>query len=72
MSFKPMIQTADNSDYYPNSTAFATREEAERAAKDIYTRWWSATDWRVDESDQPVNYTVVNGVSMPVSATEVV
>lgn len=72
MSFKPMIQTADNSDYYPNSTAFATREEAERAAKDIYTRWWSATDWRVDESDQPVNWAFIDGVMTPVAATEVV
>ena len=72
MSFKPMIQTADCQDYFPNNTAFATREEAERAAKDIYDRWWSSTDWRVDESDQPVNYAFIDGVMTPVSATEVV
>lgn len=72
MSFKPMIQTANDFKYYPNNTAFATREEAEIAAKGIYSRWMLAVDWRVDESDEPVNYTVVNGVSMPVSATEVV
>ncbi len=72
MSFKPMIQTADCQDYFPNSTAFATREEAEIAAKDIYARWMLATDWRVDESDEPVNYSIVDGVMIPVSLTEAV
>ena len=56
MSFKPMIKTINDPKFYPNNLAFATREEAEVSAKDTYGRWWNATEWRVDESDQPVNY----------------
>lgn len=72
MSFKPMIQTANDPKYYPNNTAFATREEAEIAAKGLYSRWMLAVDWRIDESEEPVNWTIVNGVMTPVAATEVV
>lgn len=72
MSFKPMIQTANGTKYYANSTAFATREEAEASAKDIFNRWMLATDWRVDESDEPVNWAIIDGVLTPVAATEVI
>lgn len=58
MSFKPMIKTINDPKFYPNNLAFATREEAEVSAKDTYGRWLSATEWRVDESDQPVNYRI--------------
>lgn len=72
MSFKPMVQTANDPEYYPNNMAFSTREEAELAAKSIFNRWMLATDWRVDESDEPVNYSIVDGVMIPVSLTEAV
>ena len=58
MSFKPMIKTINDPKFYPNNLAFATREEAEVSAKDTYGRWALATEWRVDESDQPVNYRI--------------
>lgn len=57
MSWKPEIQTSSDDKFYPNNLAFATKEEAEISAKDTYARWMLATDWRVVESDQPVNYT---------------
>ena len=58
MSFKPMIKTINDPNFYPNNLAFATREEAEVSAKDTYGRWALAAEWRVDESDQPVNYRI--------------
>ena len=58
MSFKPIIKTIGDSKFYPNGLCFATREEAEFSAKDIYSRWMMATEWGVEESDDPVNYRI--------------
>lgn len=56
MSYKPEVQTNKDPKFYANNLAFATREEAERSAKDLMARWFLVNDWRVVESDQPVNY----------------
>ena len=45
-----------------DALAFATREEAEASARDLMGRWMLVTDWRVIESDEPVNYTLKDGV----------
>lgn len=58
MSFKPEISTDGGKTYSQNNLAFATREEAELSAKDVFHRWMLATDWRVTESDQPVNWRI--------------
>ena len=58
MGFKPMIKTMEDSKFYGNGLCFATREEAEFSAKDIYSRWLMATEWAVEESDDPVNYRI--------------
>lgn len=70
MSFKPMIKTINDPKFYENALRFATREEAEVSAKDTYGRWLSATEWRVDESDQPVNYRI-DMETMVMTAVEV-
>lgn len=62
MSFKPEVSTDGGKSFHQNNLAFATREEAEISAKDIMSRWMLVTDWRVAESDQPVNYTLNDGV----------
>ena len=56
MSFKPSVSTDGGATFNENNLAFATREEAEASAKDLMSRWMLVTDWRVIESDQPVNY----------------
>jgi hypothetical protein len=38
-----------------NGIRFATREEAEASARDLYGRWTLVLDHRADESDDPVN-----------------
>ena len=53
MSFKPEV-FVDNG-WYGNALAFATKEEAEMSAKDLYGRWLLCKDWRAVESDEPVN-----------------
>ena len=61
MSFKPEVSTDSSGKFYDNNLAFATREEAEISAKDLAGRWVLVRDWRVVESDQPVNYRIVDG-----------
>lgn len=56
MSFKPEVSTDGGRTFHQNNLAFATREEAEASAKDLFGRWMLVTDWRAVESDQPVNY----------------
>jgi hypothetical protein len=67
MSFKPMIQTVGDHKFYSNNLAFATYEEAEVAAQKTFNSWILAVAWRVDESDQPVNWQIKDGVMEPVS-----
>ena len=61
MSFKPEVSTDGGRTFHQNALAFATREEAETSARDLMSRWMLVTDWRVVESDQPVNYTLKGG-----------
>lgn len=47
---------ADNSGQWAgNGLRFATRETAEAYARDLMWRWTSVRQWRVVESDEPVN-----------------
>ena len=63
MSFKPSVSTdGGGATFNENNLAFATREEAEASARDLMWRWMLVTDWRVVESDEPVNYTLKDGV----------
>lgn len=56
MSYKPEVRVGTDTKWYDNSLAFATREEAEYSARDLMNRWLLVVDWRVVESEQPVNY----------------
>lgn len=56
MSYKPEVRFGTDTKWYDNSLAFATREEAEYSARDLMNRWLLVVDWRVVESEQPVNY----------------
>lgn len=62
MSFKPSVSTDGGATFNENNLAFATREEAEASARDLTARWMLVTDWRAIESDEPVNYALVDGV----------
>jgi len=53
MSFRPMVSTGG--EFAGNALRFATREEAEASARDLYSRWTLCVGHRADESDDPVN-----------------
>ena len=59
MSFKPEVEVEGK--FSQNNLAFATREEAEKSASDLFSRWFLCTGHRATESDQPVNYKLVDG-----------
>lgn len=58
MSWKPEIQTINDDKWYANGLCFATKEEAEYSAKDVYSRWMLAVAWRAVECNDPVNYMI--------------
>lgn len=61
-SWKPQVQTGSDPKFYGNALAFATREEAEANAKDLFNRWMLCTGYRAIESDEPVSHSYRNGV----------
>ena len=69
MSYRPMVYV--QGEWAGNGLRFATREEAETSAYLLAQRWTLVDDWRADESDDPVNYALVDGRPVPV-AKEVV
>jgi hypothetical protein len=56
MSFKPAFKVFGEEPFYTNGQAFATREEAEKSAKNRYHAWMQAEKWDVVESDEPVTF----------------
>ena len=56
MNYKPEVEV--DGKFYPNAVVFATKEEAEASAKDLFNRWLLTTDHRAVESDEPVNYAI--------------
>ena len=46
--FKAEIQVVNDSKWY-NTLEFKFKSEAEDYAKDLFSRWTQATDWRVVE-----------------------
>ena len=65
-SYKPEISTDGGKTYGQNGQAFATEAEARAMAADIFSRWMLATDYRVTESDEPVNYRLIDNKLEPV------
>jgi hypothetical protein len=57
MSFKAEVIADSTGKWRGNGLRFATEKEAERYALDLQFRWTSVRDWRVVESDDPVNVT---------------
>ena len=59
MSYRPMVYV--HREWAGNGLRFATLEEAEQSAAALAARWFLVEDYRVDESDDPVNYAIVDG-----------
>jgi hypothetical protein len=52
MSYKPQVKVNDN--WNGNGLVFATKEEAERSASNLFSRWTLCTAHRAIETDEPV------------------
>jgi hypothetical protein len=62
MSWKPEIKVFGEKQFYSNSQVFETYEEAHISARNRHFNWTMAEDFRVVESEEPVNYKWVDGV----------
>lgn len=60
MSWNPEVLVENK--WCGNGLYFATKEEAEAYGRDLLMRWWVPVDSRAVESDEPVNYRIVDGV----------
>lgn len=49
-----------------NALRFASQAEAEKAGRELLSRWWVPTDSRAAEADEPVNYVFDDTVGRPV------
>ena len=49
-----------------NALRFATQDEAEKAGRELLSRWWVPTDSRAAVSSDPVNYRFDNESYRPV------
>jgi hypothetical protein len=56
MSWKPEVRVGSEAGFYGNSLRFGTKDEAERYAKDLMSRWFSVVESRATEVDDPVNH----------------
>lgn len=61
-SFAPEVIAEANGKWSGNALRFATEAEAAMWAYDLSNRWFAVRDTRVVESDDPVNYQIVDGV----------
>ena len=57
MSWKPEVIADNSGKWCGNGLAFATKDEAERWARDLSMRWTLVRDYRAVESDEEVNQT---------------
>jgi len=61
MSYKAEVIADSSGKFAGNGLRFATEAEAEAYAADLASRWLLVTDTRVVESDDAVNYELVDG-----------
>ena len=65
-NYRPEISTDGGKSFGQNAQVFATKEEAETMAKDLFNRWMLATDYRASETTDPVNYRLIDNKLEPV------
>jgi len=61
MSYKVEVLVCGETEWATNQLRFATKEEAEAYGRDLFRRWLAVREWRVTESEEPVNYAIRGG-----------
>ena len=69
-SYKVEVIADSSGKWATNAVRLATEAEAEAYGRDLYMRWTLVREWRVAESDDPVNYEIVDGVVRAVEGVE--
>lgn len=64
MSYK--VEFKCQGEWCSNGQAFATEPEAKHAGTARFMVWYLPTDMRVVESDEPVNYAVIDNAAVQV------
>ena len=59
-SYKAEILTVNDPKWYANALRFATESEADQYGLDLILRWTASRDYRVAESEDPVNYRITS------------
>jgi hypothetical protein len=59
-TYKPEVRVS-NDKFTSNSLVFATYDEALGSAQALQDRWFLVVEYRVVESDLPVNYKHIDG-----------
>ena len=67
MNYRYTIKVYNDPKFYENAVVFATKEEAESAAKAKFQVWTQAEEWKVEKTDAPVNYTFEDGRIVPLT-----
>ena len=61
-SFSCWVSDDGGQNYAQNALRFATKEEADKYGRDLRSRWMAMTDYEVRESNDPVNYAIIDDV----------
>lgn len=56
MNYRYTIKVCGDPTFYENSVVFSTKTEAEAAGLDKWTKWTIADAYRVEETNDEVNY----------------
>ncbi len=64
-SYAPEVIADNSGKFCGNALRFATKAEAEAYVADLSYRWTMVRETRVVESDDAVNYALVNGRAEP-------
>lgn len=63
MSWKAEVLASGETTWATNGLCFASKEEAEKYARDLFSRWTAVKEFRVTEfSNEQVNYTFKDGM----------
>ena len=71
MPYKYGVKLEGQSKLSFNSVVFATEEEADLAGRELLSRWFAPTGYKVVQTDDEVNYTIVDNTIKRLSTKDV-
>lgn len=56
MGWKPEVKVTGEDEWHQNGLVFATKKEADAAARDLFSRWTACTEYNSVEVPEKANY----------------